>query len=104
MHLLAGFQRGHDRTAAGETFTSHGAFAEAAVPIHELSEAGIRYDWFDPAQDKPNNEMKGVTVFVNAWFYQQVRIVGEYQHKSTKRAGAPKRVDDTLQVRFIYIK
>jgi hypothetical protein len=104
LQLLAGFQSGRDRTAAGGTFTSKGAFAEAAAPIHELSEAGVRYDWFDPASNKPNNEMEGVTVFVNAWFYQQFRIVGEYQHRSTKRGENPKRVDDTFQVRFIYFK
>ncbi len=104
LHLLAGFQRGRDRTRTGGTFSSEGAFAEAAVPIHELSEAGVRYDWFDPARNKPNNETEGVTVFVNAWFYQQVRIVAEYQHKSTERGSAPEREDDTFQVRFIFIK
>jgi len=104
LHLLAGFQHGRDHTANGGTFTSEGAFAEAAVPIYRLTEAGVRYDWFDPARNKANNEVEGVTVFVNAWFYQQVRIVAEYQHKNTKRGDAPKSVNDTFQIRFIYIK
>ena len=104
LHLLAGFQHGRDRTASGPRFSSDGAFAEAAVPVHGLTEGGIRYDWFDPARNKANNEVKGITVFVNAWFYDQVRIVGEYQHKNTRRGAAPERVDDSVQVRLIYIK
>ena len=104
LHLLAGFQHGRDHTATGTRFSSEGTFVEADVPIPELSEAGIRYDWFDPARGKANNEVEAVTVFVNAWFWQQFRIVGEYQHKITRRESAPGRQDDTVQVRLIYIK
>jgi len=104
LHVLGGFQEGRDHTATGGTFKSSGAFAEAAVPVHGLSEAGVRYDWFDPARNKPRNEIEGVTVYVNAWFYEQFRVVAEYQHKSTKRGEAPKNITDTFQIRFIYIK
>jgi hypothetical protein len=41
---------------------------------------------------------------VNAWFYSQLRVVAEYQHRETRRGAAPPREDDTFQVRFIYIK
>ena len=104
LHLLAGFQHGRDRMAGGGRFSSDGVFAEAAVPVYGLTEAGVRYDWFDPARNKANDELKGVTVFINAWFYEQVRIVGEYQHKNTQRGPVPESVDDSVQIRLIYIR
>jgi len=60
--------------------------------------------WFDPARDSVNNESKGITAYVNAWFYKQFRVVAEYQHKNTKRGSAPGQRDDAFQVRFVYIK
>jgi len=104
LHVLGGLQQGRDHVADGRTFTSQGAFVEAAVPFHKLNEAGVRYDWFDPARNKPNNESEGVTVYVNAWFYEQFRVVAEYQHKNTKRGEAPGSIADSFQVRFIYFK
>ncbi len=104
VHLLGGFQRGRDHRATGEAFASEGAFVEAAVPINELTATGVRYDWFDPARDSENNQSKGITAYLNAWFYNQFRVVVEYQHKNTKRDSAPEQRDDAFQVRFIYIK
>lgn len=104
LHLFTGYERGRDRTAAGGRFSSTGAFAEASVPVSKLSAAGARYDWFDPAREMADNELRGVTAYVNAWFYSQLRVVAEYQHRETKHGAAPSREDDTFQVRFIYIK
>jgi hypothetical protein len=104
LQLLGGVQRGRDRLATGKTFASGGAFVEVAVPVNKLSAAGIRYDWFDPARGKVNNELRGITAYVNAWFYKQIRIVAEYQHKRTLRGLAPEQRDDSFQVRFIYFK
>ncbi len=104
LHLLGGIQRGRDHLATGETFASEGAFAEAVVPINQLTAAGVRYDWFDPARDSVNNESKGITAYVNAWFYKQFRVVAEYQHKNTNRGSASEQHDDALQVRYVYIK
>jgi len=104
LHLLGGFQRGRDHLVTGEAFASEGAFVEAAVPVNELTAAGVRYDWFDPARDRVNNESKGITSYLNAWFYSQFRVVVEYQRKNIKRGSAPEQRDDAFQVRFIYIK
>ncbi len=104
LHLLAGVQRGRDKTAAEERFASQGVFAEAAVPITTLTAAGVRYDWFDPARNKPSNEIRGTTAYINAWFHQQSRVVAEYQHKHTRRGVSPMQDDDAFQVRFIFIK
>ena len=104
LHLFTGYQRGRDRRAAGGTFSSAGAFAEASVSINDLTEAGVRCDWFDPALSKHDNSQSGLTAYVNAWFYSQLRIVGEYQHKSTRLQPATTQKDDAIQVRIIYIK
>ena len=104
LQLLGGVQGGRDHPATGKTFASGGAFVEIAVPVNKLSAAGVRYDWFDPARGKANNELRGVTAYVNAWFYNQIRIVAEYQHKRTLRDLAPEQRDDAFQVRFIYFK
>ncbi len=104
LHLFAGYQRGRDRRATGATFSSAGAFAEVSVPIHKLTEAGVRYDWFDPALTKQDNSQRGTTAYVNVWFYSQLRIVAEYQHKATRLQPATTQKDDVFQVRIIYIK
>ena len=104
LHLFTGYQRGRDHTASGATFSSVGAFGEASVPIQGMTAAGVRYDWFDPARQKAKNDLAGVTVYVNAWFFDQLRIVAEYQHKRTKRESEPVQEDDAFQIRIIYIK
>ena len=104
LHLFTGYQRGRDRTATGGTFSSTGAFAETSVPINDLTEAGVRYDWFDPSVSKHDNSQSGLTAYVNAWFYSQLRIVGEYQHKSTRIQPATTQKEDVIQVRIIYLK
>lgn len=104
LHLFTAYQWGRDHSASHATFSSAGAFAEASVPIKGMTVAGIRYDWFDPARPKANNEMTGVTAYVNAWFFDQLRIVAEYQHGRTKRESAPMQTDDAFQIRVIYIK
>jgi hypothetical protein len=104
LQLYAGFQHGRDGTATQGRFSSRGAFVEAAVPIHELSMAGVRCDWFDPARRRPENEVRAVTAYVNAWFFSQFRVVAEYQRRHTARGLAPAQKDDAFQMRLIYIK
>lgn len=104
LHLLVGLQRGRDLTAAGGRFASEGIFAEAVVPITTLTAAGTRYDWFDPARQRPNNEIRAITAYLNAWFFRQFRIVAEYQYKYAKLGLYAAQKDDALQVRFIFIK
>ncbi len=104
LHLFTGAQLGRDRTVGRERFSSVGAFAEAFVPFRGLSSAGIRYDWFDPACNRSDNEVHGLTAYVNTWFYQQFRLVTEYQRRNTKRGSSPEQKDDAFQARFIFIK
>jgi len=104
LRLFTGYQRGRDRTATGLTFSSAGAFAEASIPIHGLTEAGVRCDWFDPAINKQDDALKGSTAYVNAWFFNQLRVVAEYQHKATRLPPATTQKEDAFQVRIIYIK
>ncbi|HEX8185932.1 MAG TPA: hypothetical protein VF747_14310, partial [Blastocatellia bacterium] len=103
--LLGGVQRGRDDIATGGRFTSLGAYGEAAVPvINELTNAGVRFDWFDPARNKSKNESRGLTAYVNAWVKSQIRIIAEYQRKNLKRSLLPDKDDNAFQLRLIYIK
>jgi hypothetical protein len=104
LHLFGGFQRGRDTTAAGERFPSDGFFVEGMVPITDLTSAGARYDWVDPAETRAGNEVRAMTAYLNAWFFQQFRIVAEYQYKQTPRDLSSIQRDHTLQSRFIFIK
>jgi len=104
LQLFGAYQYGRDQTFSHNTFSSAGAFIEAVAPIKKMTAVGVRYDWFDPARLKANNEITGVTAYLNAWFFSQLRIVAEYQHKRTKRETAPLQTDDAFQFRVIYIK
>jgi hypothetical protein len=103
--LLGGVQRGRDDIATGGRFTSLGAYAEAAVPvINDITNAGVRFDWFDPSRNKKNNESQGFTAYVNAWAMNQIRIIAEYQRKNLKRGLLPDKNDNAFQLRLIFIK
>jgi hypothetical protein len=104
LHLFGAYQYGRDHAFNKATFSSAGTFVEAAVPIKGMTAAGVRYDWFDPARPKANNEISGITTYVNAWFFSQLRIVAQYQHLRTERELAPVQTDDAFQLRIIYIK
>ena len=103
--LLGGVQRGRDDMATGGRFTSLGAYAEAAVPIiNDITNAGVRFDWFDPARNKSENELRGLTAYLNAWALDQFRFVAEYQRKNRKRGLLPDKNDNAFQLRLIFIK
>lgn len=103
--LFSGVMRGSDDLALGGRFRSLGAYVEATTPvINDLTHAGVRYDWFDPARNKANNEVNGVTVFVNAWYREMFRFVGEYRHLDVKQGLATTRKDHAFQFRLIFIK
>ncbi len=104
LHVLAAFQSGRDDVLTGGRFTSRGAFAEADVPLHQNATAGLRYDWFDPARSKSNNEIRGVVAFVNMPFQNGLQLIAEYQNKNTKRGSSADRGDNIFQVRFIFIQ
>lgn len=70
----------------------------------KLSEAGFRYDFFDPARNKISNETNGVTMYANLWFKEQFRVVAEYQHRETTRGTAPTQAVNAFQMRLIFIK
>jgi hypothetical protein len=103
--LLGGIQRGRDDIATGGRFTSLGAYTEAAVPIiNDLTNAGVRVDWFDPARNKGRNELYGVTTYLNLWVRSQFRFVAEYQRKEQRQAPRPNKKDSAFQLRLIFIK
>ena len=104
LQLLGAYQRGRDQLGTAETFASEGAFVEASVPIKKLSAAGFRYDWIDPSREGANHEVTATTAYLNAWFYKQLRVVAQYQHRNTRRGSNPEQHDDSLEIRFIYIK
>lgn len=104
VHLLGAFQSGRDDVMTGGRFTSRGAFAEVDTPLHEYATAGLRYDWFDPATSKSNNEVRGIFAFVNLPFQNGLQFIAEYQNKNTKRGVNPDRADNIFQVRFIFIQ
>jgi len=103
--LLGGVQRGRDDIATGGRFTSLGAYTEAAVPIiNDITHAGVRVDYFDPARNKRKNEVYGVTTYVNLWVREQFRFVVEYQRKERRQEPLPNKKDNAFQVRLIFIK
>ena len=103
--LFGGVQRGRDDIATGGRFTSLGAYTEAAVPIiNDLTHAGLRLDWFDPARNKSRNELRGITTYLNLWVRDQFRFVVEYQRKQRKQGLLPEKNDNAFQVRLIFIK
>jgi hypothetical protein len=103
--LLGGVQRGRDDIATGGRFTSLGAYTEAAVPvINDLTNVGVRVDWFDPARNKSRNEVYGITTYMNLWVRDQFRFVAEYQRRERRQAPIPDKKDHAFQLRLIFIK
>lgn len=101
--LLGAYQWGRDDLAAGGTFSSRGAFGEVDLLLHQYATVGARYDWFDPARDKADNEIRGIVGFVNVPLQNGFQLIGEYQNKRTLRGANPKRTDNVFQVRLIVI-
>lgn len=106
LSLLYGTQYGRDQIGSGGSFGSLGHFAEANVRVlNDLSVIGARVDWFDPSRSKGQNEMLGVTPFVNVWLRSQLRISAEYQRLEARRGFMqPNRRDNVFQMRFYWIK
>jgi len=104
--LLGGVQYGRDDISTGGNFSSLGNFAEANVKIvNDISVAGLRFDWFDPARNKSNNEITGITPYINVWLRSQLRIAAEYQHIVTRRGPIEaNRRDNIFQLRLYWIK
>ena len=103
--LFGGVQRGRDDIATGGRFTSLGAYTEAAVRvINDITHAGVRVDYFDPARNKSRNEVYGVTTYINLWVRDQFRFVAEYQRKERRQAPLPNKKDNVFQLRLIFIK
>lgn len=105
VNLLYGIQHGRDTVGTGGKFSSLGQFVEAMARITDLSAIGVRYDWFDPSCNKGNNEMQGITPYVNVWLYNQLRVTAEYQHLTFKRhRSGSDRKDDIFQLRLYWVK
>jgi hypothetical protein len=105
LSLLGGVQYGRDAIGSGGHFDSTGSFAEANIKVfNDISVVGARFDWFDPARSKHQNEMTGFTPYLNVWIRSQLRISAEFQHRVVKRGPlAPERKDNGLQLRLYWI-
>jgi hypothetical protein len=101
--LLGGFENGRDHTVAATKFSSRGVFVEADVHFHEFVTAGARYDWFDPALNKNDNDIRGVFAFLNFALQNGLQFIAEYQNKNTQRGANPDRNENIFQIRFIFI-
>jgi hypothetical protein len=103
--FLGGVQYGRDEIGSGGNFSSLGYFAEGNFKVlNDISVAGARFDWFDPARIKPNNAMIGVTPYVNVWLRSQLRVAAEFQHRITRRGTfGPQRKDNAFQLRLYWI-
>lgn len=105
VHLFAGFQEGRDHIFGGTTFNSRGTYVEAAFPWGEYVTPGIRYDWFDPATNKAENQQWAIVPYVNIPLQNGLQFIAEYRHRNFRRGvGNPDRNDDAFQIRFIFIK
>src|SRR6185295_9414448 len=75
VNLLYGIQRGRDTIGSGGHFTSLGHFGEAMIRVvNDISVVGARFDWFDPARNLDDNEMKGITAYMNVWLHNELRV------------------------------
>lgn len=104
LHLLSGVEAGRDDLRTGGTFQSRGVFAEANAPLHDFATVGARYDWFDAAGNRSDNEIRGAFAFVNVALQNGLQFIAEYQNKNTKRGINPDRKDNIFQLRFIFIQ
>ena len=106
VNLLYGIQRGRDTIGTGGRFSSLGHFGEAMVRcFNDISVVGARLDWFDPARNRDNNEMTGITAYMNVWLHSELRVTPEFQHLTFKRGtGQLDRVDNRFQLRLYWVK
>ena len=106
VNFLYGLQRGRDTIGSGGRFSSLGQFGEVMVRvINDISALGARYDWFDPARIKDENEITGLTTYMNLWLHKELRVTPEYQHVVQKNGpGQPNRVDNRFQLRLYWVR
>lgn len=102
--LLGGYGHGRDHLQTGATFGSEGFFASAEVPVSQISSAGFRYDFFDPARTKVSNEVNALTAFWTLFNRQGMRLTAEFQHKDTLRGANPDQFINSFQVRMSYYR
>ncbi|HEU4391057.1 MAG TPA: hypothetical protein VFV34_24840, partial [Blastocatellia bacterium] len=105
-NFLYGIQHGKDTIGTGGHFTSLGQFGEASVKvINDISAVGVRFDWFDPARNKPDNVITGITPYINVWLHSELRVTAELRHLNAKQGPLqPSRKDDVFQLRLYWVK
>lgn len=101
----AGYQWGKDMNPDGSTFSSTGAFVEAAYVISKYVTTGARYDWFHP-NTAANNKQWAFTPYVNVPLQNGLQLIAEYQRRDWQisPAGIQHRQNDSFQLRVIYIQ
>ncbi len=104
--ILAGYQYGKDKAfnyPASQDFNSAGFFGELDYNVSDALWLGGRFDEFDPATKRADNEALAISAFANYSFNNGLQFIGEYKHKSVKQGASAKKVDDTFQLRLIFI-
>jgi len=106
VNLLYGIQRGRDTIGSGGHFTSLGHFGEAMIRVvNDISVVGARFDWFDPARNKDDNEMHGITAYLNVWLHNELRVTPEFQHLVFKHGeGELDQTVNRFQIRLYWVK
>jgi hypothetical protein len=66
--------------------------------------AGYRYDFFDPAKTKADNEVTGSSAFVSMFLLSGVRVTGEYARRDTVRGTGPHQLGDSFVARVEYYR
>jgi hypothetical protein len=106
--LLGGYEHGRDHLQTGSTFGSGGFFGQVEVPILPESAtpmtAGFRYDFFDPAMTKDNNEVTASSAFLTMFAHFGMRVTAEFQHRDTLRGASPDQLLNSFQVRLSYYR
>ncbi len=110
INLLAGYAGGTDHKfdllsgmVSSDMFSNKGYYVEGDYLFHEYMGTGLRYDWFDPASAKSDNEQHAITAFLNAPLNNGVQFIAEYQNRSIKQGSIPDKTANAFQLRLIVI-
>jgi hypothetical protein len=110
LYAFAGGQIGWDKafdrvtqTAAGNRFTSLGAFGEIFLRYNPYLGASARYDFFDPSRDTADNTIQAVTLAINAALLNGAQGILEYRFRHASTSATSSTDNNSVQLRIIYL-
>jgi len=102
--VMGAFSGGRDTYTPTDTSVDNmGWFAEVDNYVNERLGVGARFDFFDPDTDTDNNNVTGVTAFVNRPLNTGVQFILEYKYTQQQHGVDPDTKDHALNLRAIYI-